>query len=137
MLTGGVIIEFTKIKNVFEEGIPGRKYKIRGWIYRRREFKDKIFILIRDSSGIIQGILPKTSIDNSTLKNISIEASIELVGTLREDKRAPGGYEIDIENIKVIGPSNNFPITKDFSREFLLNVRHLWVRSRKMTSILK
>ena len=72
-----------------------------------------------------------------TAQQITIESSAELSGIPKEDKRAPGGYEIAIEKIRIIGLAETFPITKHQSEEFLRDYRHLWLRSRKMNSIMK
>ncbi|MCD6404063.1 MAG: asparagine--tRNA ligase [Nanoarchaeota archaeon] len=112
----------------------GKRVKVRGWIFRRRELKDKVFLVLRDSTGIVQCVVP------SSLKGVEkarIESSVIVSGPLKKDKRAPGGHEIAVEKLKVVGEAEVFPITKDQSVEFLLDVRHLWLRSRKLTAIMK
>jgi len=116
------------------------KVSIRGWVYRERKLKDKIFLVIRDSSEIVQCIINKDKVNNKTwkdVKKILIESSIELEGNIYKDKRAPTGYEISVKKLNVINFAEKFPITKDQSTEFLADNRHLWLRSRKMTAILK
>ena len=111
---------------------------IRGWVYRERKLKDKIFLVIRDSSDIIQCIVRddnKKAFDDAN--KVLIESSIELEGELYEDKRAPTGYEIKVEKLNVVSFAEAFPITEDQSPEFLLDKRHLWIRSRKIASIMK
>ncbi|MCX6749349.1 MAG: asparagine--tRNA ligase, partial [Candidatus Pacearchaeota archaeon] len=71
------------------------------------------------------------------IDKLQIEASVEIEGTIKEDKRAPTGYEIEADKINIICLSHNFPINKDLNEELLGDRRHLWLRSRKMTSILK
>ena len=113
---------------------------LRGWVYRIRDQKDNIFITIRDETGIIQLIAAKEKLKEEEFllaKTLGIESSIIVSGQLRKEERSPQGYEIDINSLELIGKSDNYPISKDFSEEFLLDVRHLWLRSRKMTSILK
>lgn len=113
---------------------------LRGWVYRIRAQKDNIFITLRDHSGIIQLVATKEKLKEEEFelaKSLGIESSIIVFGKLRKDERSPQGYEIDLESIELVGKSENYPISKDFSEEFLLDVRHLWLRSRKMTSILK
>ncbi|MDD3244822.1 MAG: asparagine--tRNA ligase [Candidatus ainarchaeum sp.] len=113
---------------------------LRGWVYRIRDQKDNIFITIRDETGIIQLIAAKEKLKEEEFllaKTLGIESSIIVYGKLRKEERSPQGYEIDIDSLKLIGKSENYPISKDFSEEFLLDVRHLWLRSRKMTAILK
>jgi asparaginyl-tRNA synthetase len=70
-------------------------------------------------------------------QRVTIEASLEIEGEIRADNRAPTGYEIKVDELKLIGPSETFPITKDQSTEFLLDVRHLWLRSRMLTAVMK
>ncbi len=128
--------EFLSIKEAF--GKNG-SVSVRGWIKRKRELKEKIFVLLRDETGEMQCII-EPSIEKKSfeeLKKNSIEASVEFKGKLKEDKRAPNGKELLVEQAKVVGPSESFPIQKDLSEEFLLDVRHLWMRSSKMTAIMK
>lgn len=115
----------------------GERVTVRGWVYRRREFKDKVFIVVRDSSGIIQSVFDKSSEDFEEARKATVESSIIVTGTLREDPRAPGGKEIKGERIQIVGLAENFPIRRDVSKEFLLNVRHLAIRSRKLTTVFK
>ena len=113
---------------------------LRGWVYRIRGQKDNIFITIRDETGIIQLVASKEKLKEEefiTAKALGIESSIIVHGKIRKEERSPQGYEVDIDSIELVGKSDNYPISKDFSEEFLLDVRHLWLRSRKMTAILK
>ncbi|MFP4118304.1 MAG: asparagine--tRNA ligase [Candidatus Woesearchaeota archaeon] len=113
---------------------------IRGWVHRERGSNKLRFIILRDSTEKIQCVIDKTKIGEAkfaTADKLQMEASLIVTGTIKKDERAPTGYEIDVDNFKIIGHSDNFPISKDFSEEFLLDVRHLWLRSTKMTSIMK
>ncbi|MGA2130584.1 MAG: asparagine--tRNA ligase [Candidatus Pacearchaeota archaeon] len=112
---------------------------IRGWILRERGSNEFKFLIIRDSTGTIQCILKKDKFKKQwdEIDKLQIEASVEIEGTIKEDKRAPTGYEIEAEKIKIIGLSDKFPINKDLNEELLGDRRHLWLRSRKMTSIMK
>jgi len=116
------------------------KAAVRGWVYRIRKLKDKIFIVIRDSSNIIQAVVDKSKVNEKEWKDsdkLLFESSLKLEGSLREDKRAVTGYEMDVSNIEVVGYAEPFPITQEINEELLLDRRHLWLRSRKMTSIMK
>lgn len=115
----------------------GAKVKVRGWVYRKREFGDKIFLVIRDSTGIVQSVVYDGAEAFKKASKAGIEASVEVTGIVKSDPRAVGGKEIRLEELKILGPSVKFPITKDASREFLLDIRHLWVRSRKINAVLK
>jgi asparaginyl-tRNA synthetase len=128
---------FTAIDNIFTGKYRGKKISIQGWVYRKRESKDNIFLVIRDATNIIQSVVSKGSSAWTTAEKATIESSITLTGTVKEDKRAPGGFEIAADNLEIIGLAETFPIAKDQSEQFLRNVRHLWLRSRKMNTIMK
>jgi asparaginyl-tRNA synthetase len=130
-------MSFTPIQQVLSGGFEDQKIAIRGWIYRKREGKQTVFLLIRDSTGIIQCPVKKESPAWEDAEKITIESSLALEGTVRKDARAPGGYEVVTEKIAIIGLADLFPITKDKSEEFLRDVRHLWLRSRKMNLVMK
>ena len=70
-------------------------------------------------------------------RKITIESSVEVIGTTREEPRSPGGIELSTKEIKVIGLAEIFPITRDQSVQFLLDKRHLWLRSRKLTNVMQ
>lgn len=133
----GDIMEFTQIGEILEGKHTGAKVAIRGWIHRERKQKAVSFFLIRDESGIVQTALKPESMYWKIAQELLVESSVIVKGTVKEDKRAPGGYEIGIETLEVVGPAERYPITKDQSEEFLRDVRHLWIRSRRMTLILK
>ncbi|MFH1664220.1 MAG: asparagine--tRNA ligase [archaeon] len=128
---------FISIKEAFEKK---GEVSVRGWIKRKRELKDKVFVLLRDPSGEIQCVIEPEKIGKKEAEKLSasgIEASVELSGLLKEDSRAPNGFELIVQEAKLVGESINFPIQKDLSEEFLLDVRHLWIRSTKMQAIMK
>ena len=111
--------------------------KLRGWCYRERGSNKVRFIVLRDHTNIIQCVVSPQSKAWTPSQDVSIETSLTLSGTIREDKRAPTGYEVQVDELEIIGPSDTFPITKDQSPEFLLDMRHLWIRSRKLSSVMK
>ncbi len=122
---------FTPITEVSK--YSGKPISLRGWVYRKREQKEIVFLVLRDSSGTIQVAckgIPEA-------EKATIESSIEISGIVKEDKRAPGGFEISASSVKIIGLAERFPISRDLSEEFLRDVRHLWIRSRKLTEIFK
>ncbi|MEM2874167.1 MAG: asparagine--tRNA ligase [Candidatus Nanoarchaeia archaeon] len=129
--------KFTQIADTLSDEQIGKTVSIRGWVYRKREQKELIFLIIRDSSDIIQAVVKKGSKAWSAAQKITIESSCELSGKIKKDARAPTGYELQIEDLRIVGLAERFPITKDLSEEFLRSVRHLWVRSRKLTLIFK
>lgn len=131
-------MKYISIKKAIDKG-TGR-VSVRGWIYRERGSSKFKFVVLRDSSNIIQCVIDKEKIGEKKFKiadKLQIEASIELTGTIKKEPRAPNGYEIHVDDFNVVGESDKFPIGKDLSYEFLLDNRHLWLRSRYMTSILK
>ena len=118
----------------------GSSITLRGWIHRKRESGSLIFVILRDSTGIIQCAVKKDSVDQESWKSAkeaSIESSIEISGTVKEDSRAMTGYEIESQSFRVVHISEPFPITEYQSTELLLDKRHLWLRSRRMTDIMR
>ncbi|NOZ80850.1 MAG: asparagine--tRNA ligase [DPANN group archaeon] len=128
-------MEYQSIQAAMDKGKG--KVAVRGWVWRERGSNKVRFIIIRDSSNIIQCVLGADHKDFEEAKKLQVEASVEIIGEIKKDERAPTGYEIQVETLKTVGYSDTFPITKDQSPEFLLDNRHLWLRSRKMTAILK
>jgi len=119
-----------------------RKVQIRGWLHNMRSSGGIHFLLIRDGTGIIQCTMKKGSVEDRVfedVKGLTQESSLEVSGTVKEDKRAPGGYEIKVENLRVHHRAEEgYPIAKKYhGPEFLLDNRHLWIRSRKMQTILR
>ena len=111
---------------------------VRGWVYRERGSNKLKFVVLRDSTNIIQCIFKRDNFKNwEDIDKLQVESSLQITGTIKKDPRAPSGYEIQVEKYEIVGPSENYPITKDQSVEFLADNRHLWLRSRKMTAILK
>jgi len=126
---------FTTIQDAIKKGKG--KVKIRGWCYRERGSNQYKFIVIRDSTNIIQCIIEKDNKCWNDAQKVSIETSLEIEGEIKKEPRAPTSFEIKIEKLKVISSSDNYPIAKDQSTEFLLDKRHLWIRSRKLTTVMK
>jgi asparaginyl-tRNA synthetase len=126
-----------QIREILDGCCENKKVAVKGWVYRKRESKELIFLLVRDSTGFIQCTVKKASPAWSEAERLTIESSLTLEGTAKPDKRAPGGYEISVDAISVVGLAELFPIAKDKSEEFLRDVRHLWLRSRKMNLVMK
>src|SRR5208337_5282107 len=122
----------------------GQAVTIRGWLYNLRESGKLLFPQFRDGSGIIQGVVPKNAVAPEVfdaIKTLTQESSVIVEGKVRADKRAPGGYELDVSNVRVVQrvpESDPYPITpKEHGTEFLMEHRHLWVRSLRQASILR
>ena len=116
------------------------KVSIHGWVYRERKQKDMVFLVIRDSTNIIQTVIKQDKVSKKEWEDVNkllIESSLELEGEIKEDKRAPTNYEIQVSKLNVIQFADVFPIKKDQSPEFLMDNRHLWIRSRKLSAAMK
>ncbi len=128
------------IKNILSENYSNSVVTIHGWVYRIRSSGRITFIILRDSSGIIQCIANSENLNDEQMKELSsmtIESSMEITGSIKKETRAITGYELTIKSYKIYERNENFPITKDLGEEFLLDNRHLWLRSREFTSVLK
>lgn len=118
----------------------GKTIQVRGWIYRTRSSGNIVFMTLRDVTGVLQATVKRGNLPDGEFEDAVkalIESSVQITGVVKEDKRAPGGYELQVTNLLVVNFAEPFPITKDQSPEFLMDQRHLWIRSRKLTSILK
>ncbi len=122
----------------------GQTVTIRGWLYNLRESGKLLFPQFRDGSGIIQGVVPKNAVTPEvfeTVKTLTQESSVIVEGKVRADKRAPGGYELDVAHVQVVQrvpESSPYPITpKEHGTDFLMEHRHLWVRSQRQAAILR
>jgi asparaginyl-tRNA synthetase len=122
----------------------GQSVTIRGWLYNLRASGKLLFPQFRDGSGIIQGVVPKNAVTPEVfdaIKGLTQESSVIVEGKVRADQRAHGGYELDVSNIQVIQrvpESDPYPITpKEHGTDFLMEHRHLWVRSQRQASILR
>ena len=126
-----------KIRDILAGQHENEKVSVRGWVYRKREGKEMVFLVVRDSTGFIQCTVKKGSPAWNEAERVTIESSLALEGTAKPDKRAPSGHEISADQISVIGLAEIFPIAKDKSEDFLRDVRHLWLRSRRMNLVMK
>lgn len=128
------------VQEVLGGKYEGKMAALRGWVYRRRSSGGLVFLILRDATGTIQVTLNREPLGAevfSAAERVGVEASVEVSGKVVVDKRAPGGYEVQADAFRVVGSSENFPIARDLSEEFLLDVRHLYVRSPKITNVLK
>src|SRR6478752_4185735 len=122
----------------------GQSVTIRGWLYNLRESGKLLFPIFRDGSGQIQGVVPKNAVSPETfdaLKGLTQESSVIVEGRVRADKRAPGGFELDVSTVQVlqkVAEGDPYPITpKEHGADFLMEHRHLWIRSPRQASILR
>jgi asparaginyl-tRNA synthetase len=122
----------------------GQTVTIRGWLYNLRESGKLLFPIFRDGTGVIQGVVAKNAVPAEvfdSVKNLTQESSVIVEGKVRADKRAPGGYELDIATLQVVqrvSDSDPFPISlKEHGVDFLMEHRHLWVRTPRQAAVLR
>ena len=119
----------------------GQEVTINGWLYNLRSSGKILFPQLRDGTGVVQCVALKNSIAPEVweaLKGLGQESALSIRGTVREDSRAPGGFEIDLLHADVLNEVHDYPITpKEHGTEFLMDHRHLWLRSRRQHAILK
>ena len=140
-------MEHVPIREIFDGKLVDKKVAVRGWVYRKREGKQTVFLVMRDATGVIQCPVKKESEAWTEAEKVTIESSATLQGMVKKDPRAPGGFEISVEKLSIVGLADApFPITKgrdktgekeEDSEDFLRNIRHLWLRSRRMTLVMK
>ena len=134
----------TPLARIGEIGnFEGQTVEIRGWLYNLRESGKLLFPQVRDGSGVIQGVVPKNQAPEAfeALKGLTQESSLIVRGKVRADKRAPGGYELDVQEVQIVQkvPENDpYPISlKEHGVDFLMEHRHLWVRTPRQAAILR
>src|SRR3989440_1271232 len=119
----------------------GEEVTIKGWLYNLRSSGKILFPQLRDGTGIVQCVVLKNSVTPEiweSLKGLGQESALVVRGQVREDKRAPGGYEIDVSDASVIQNAQDYPISlKEHGTEFLMDHRHLWLRSKRQHAVLK
>src|ERR1700749_5339243 len=121
----------------------GKQVKLQGWLYNQRASGKLLFPIFRDGTGTVQGIVPKAAVPPEVferVRGLTLESSVLVTGRVRADKRAPGGYELDVDNVEVlqrVKEDEPFPITlKEHGVDFLMEHRHLWIRTPRQSAIL-
>ena len=119
----------------------GQQVLIKGWVYNKRSSGKLRFLTIRDGTGLLQAVMFKGEVSEETFSlfdQLTQESSVRVAGEVREDSRAPGGYELGIQNIEPVQIAEEYPISpKDHGTAFLMDHRHLWLRSSKQHAILR
>jgi len=122
----------------------GQAVTLRGWLYNLRASGKLLFPIFRDGTGTVQGVVPKAAVAPEVferVRTLTHESSVIVTGRVRADARAPGGYELDVENVEVlqrVSEEEPFPITlKEHGVEFLMEHRHLWIRTPRQSAILR
>nr|KXH77959.1 MAG: hypothetical protein AM324_11495 [Candidatus Thorarchaeota archaeon SMTZ1-83] len=133
-------MSFIQIREVLEGKHEGKRVHLRGWVHRIRKQKKMVFVILRDPSGIVQTVIKKDVVSEEEYAGATkmlVESLVTLEGTVEADSRAEGGYEVQVDALNVLHFAEEFPITEHQSTEFLNDNRHLWMRSRKITNVLK
>jgi asparaginyl-tRNA synthetase len=119
----------------------GKTVTVRGWVTTTRSSGKIAFVVVRDGSGYVQGVLSKKEVPESTWSafgSLTQEASVAMTGQVREEPRSPGGYELSVQALEVLGPSPEYPITpKEHGTTFLFEHRHLWLRNRRQAAVAR
>jgi len=122
----------------------GESVRVAGWLYNLRKSGKIVFPILRDGAGLMQCVAVKSALPEAlfeTIKNLTQESSIIVTGRIRAEQRAAGGYEMDVEDLEVVQrvpESDPYPITpKDHGVEFLMDHRHLWLRSQRQHAIIR
>jgi asparaginyl-tRNA synthetase len=119
----------------------GQTVTVRGWVVTTRSSGKIAFVVVRDGSGTVQGVLSKKEVPATTwaaFESLTQEASLAITGTVRQEPRSPGGYELGVQAIEVLGSSPDYPITpKEHGTSFLFEHRHLWLRSRRQAAVAR
>src|SRR3954463_11671586 len=122
----------------------GESVEIPGWLYNLRKSGKIVFPILRDGTGLMQCVAMKNSLPEDvfeSLKHLTQESSLIVRGKLRAEARAPGGYEMDVEGVEIlqkVSESDPYPITpKEHGVEFLMDHRHLWLRSQRQHAIIR
>src|ERR687895_153169 len=119
----------------------GETVVVNGWVVTTRSSGKIAFVVVRDGSGYVQGVLSKKEVPETTWEtfgSLAQETSVAVTGTVRAEPRSPGGYELSVHGIELLGPSVDFPITpKEHGTTFLFEHRHLWLRSRRQAAVAR
>lgn len=144
MATESKSLEITKAPQTYISELSkhvGEEVVLKGWLYNLRSSGKIVFPQLRDGTGIVQCVALKNTVSPEVweaLKGLGQESSLIIRGTVRADERAPGGYEIDVVDAQVLQQVHDYPITpKEHGTEFLMDQRHLWLRSRRQHAVLK
>lgn len=124
--------------------LPGaieQKVRFGAWLANKRSSGKILFLQLRDGTGFVQGVVVKNEVDEKTWENadrLTQESSLYVTGTVRKDDRSPTGVELAVSDLEIIQLAENYPITpKEHGTEFLMDHRHLWLRSRKQHALMK
>jgi len=129
----------TPIRSLSEK--VGQEVLLQGWLYNRRSSGKLEFLQVRDGSGTVQCVAAKADLPEDVFArcaSVTQESAIRVRGIVREDRRAPSGVELTLTDLSIVSESRDYPITpKEHGTPFLLDHRHLWIRSQRQHAILK
>ncbi len=119
----------------------GEEVELRGWLYNKRSSGKIRFLLLRDGTGIVQGVMAKGGVSDEAFAKfdeLTQESAFSLKGKVRKDDRAPGGFELEVSDVRIYAIATDYPITpKEHGVEFLADRRHLWLRSSRQHAIMR
>ena len=129
-------VDIRKLKDVI-----GKDVQLQGWVFNKRESKGLIFIIMRDGTGMVQCVVSESDVDSNVFENASLltqESSLRVTGKVIADERGMGGVEVQVSSVEVIQISKDYPITpKEHGVEFLMDNRHLWLRSSRQWAAMQ
>jgi asparaginyl-tRNA synthetase len=132
------------VSKVYIDELPkwdNQEVKLEGWLYNARSSGKIRFLLIRDGTGIVQCVASQKDVGDTTfaiIDTLTQETSVRATGKVHKEERAPGGYEIQLTSLEIVSLSKDYPITpKEHGTAFLLDHRHLWLRSRRQNAIMR
>ncbi|HYB52754.1 MAG TPA: amino acid--tRNA ligase-related protein, partial [Thermoanaerobaculia bacterium] len=129
----------TAIRHIGEKS--GQQATVEGWLFNKRSSGKIQFLIVRDGTGYLQAVVPRAEVSAQiweAAEKATQESSLRVAGTVRPDTRAPGGFEMTASSVEIIGSSDNYPITpKEHGVDFLMGLRHLWMRSSQQHAVLR
>jgi asparaginyl-tRNA synthetase len=119
----------------------GQEVQVQGWLHNKRSSGKLQFLIVRDGSGFAQAVMAKAAVPEAAwaaAEAMGQESSLELTGRVKEDKRAPGGFEVDVTGLTAVQVAHDYPITpKEHGTAFLMENRHLWLRSQRQHAVIR
>jgi asparaginyl-tRNA synthetase len=129
----------TAIRHIGEKS--GQAATVEGWLFNKRSSGKIQFLIVRDGTGYLQAVVPRAAVPAETweaAERAAQECSLRVTGSIREDQRAPGGFEMTASAVEILASSENYPITpKEHGVDFLMGLRHLWMRSSQQHAVLR
>jgi asparaginyl-tRNA synthetase len=134
-----ILAEHVYIENIAAH--EGEEVTLKGWLYNKTDKGRLQFLLVRDGTGVIQAVVFENDVSPEAFeaaKTVTQESSLIVTGTVRADRRAPGGYELTVSDVEIVQLAKDYPITpKEHGVDFLMDHRHLWLRSSRQHAILR